>query len=219
MPLDFEIESVDDLDESVKGLYVEHEGKYRLDVKGIDPADELKEALRKEREEAKRFKEKASAFEKEKSEAEKARAKEKGEFESLYNSTQAELEAERRANKEFKERIQSRDISEKALKIAAGLTKDVSRAELLQEKIANMSRYTDDGIKYELGGIEVDASKVISHLSENYPFLVDGNQANGGGAPGGQGSGAAKTMSRQDFNDLSQHDRKNFIKSGGTLID
>lgn len=218
MALQFEVESLEGLEESVTGLYVEHDGKYRLDVSGIDPADELKTALNKERSETKKFKEKATALEKAQADAEKARATEKGEFKTLYESTQAELENERMANREFKQKIQSRDIDNSSLMLASELTRDNKRAELLKKEISQFSRFTDEGIKFELGGIEVDKSKVINHLTENYPFLVDGNQASGGGASGGQGSGAAKTMSRADFDNLKQSERKKFTVSGGKVI-
>jgi hypothetical protein len=42
MALVFEVESLDGVDEGFKSLYQEHNGKYRLAVEGIDPADELK---------------------------------------------------------------------------------------------------------------------------------------------------------------------------------
>ena len=46
MGLKFEIDSLDGVGEAVKGFYTKHGDKYRLDVEGIDPADELKEALK-----------------------------------------------------------------------------------------------------------------------------------------------------------------------------
>ena len=49
--LKFEVDTLDGLDDGVKALYQQHGNKFRLAVEGIDPADELKEALRKEREE------------------------------------------------------------------------------------------------------------------------------------------------------------------------
>lgn len=217
--MSLELDSIEGLDDKVKGLFVQSGDKFVLDMDKIDPATELKTALDKEREESKKFKTKAQQLESAQSEAEKKRAKEKGEFESLYNNTQTELEAERKTNAEFRQSIQKKDINSAALKVAAGLTKDISRAELLQEKIAGMSRYTENGIKFELGGIEVDSAKVASHLSEKYPYLVDGNQSNGGGANGGQGSGAAKVISRTDFNAMNATDRMKFTKDGGTLTD
>ena len=56
MALQFEVETLEGIDEGLHGLYAEHNGKFRLSVSGIDPADELKEALRKERKRVRRFK-------------------------------------------------------------------------------------------------------------------------------------------------------------------
>ena len=85
MALAFEIDSLDGVDESVKTLYKEHNGKFRLDVTGIDPADELKSALKNEREERKAAKARAEQLEREKAEAEEVRLREKSEFKESYN--------------------------------------------------------------------------------------------------------------------------------------
>ena len=45
MALKFEIDTLDGLDDGLKPLYEAKDGKYRLIVEGIDPADELKKAL------------------------------------------------------------------------------------------------------------------------------------------------------------------------------
>jgi len=43
-----ELDSLDGLDDSLKGLYVEQDGKFRLDAEGVDNSG-LKSALEKER--------------------------------------------------------------------------------------------------------------------------------------------------------------------------
>jgi hypothetical protein len=52
MPLDLIVDSVDSLPEAVRGLYVEKDGKFSLDVTGIEDTSGLKSALAKERQNA-----------------------------------------------------------------------------------------------------------------------------------------------------------------------
>ena len=90
MALQFEVKSLDDLDESIKALYVAHGDVFRLAVEGIDPADELKEALKKERALSSEAKTKAKALEDANKLAEEARATEKGEYKTLWERQQEE---------------------------------------------------------------------------------------------------------------------------------
>lgn len=53
MALELVYESQDAIPEAVKSMYVEHEGKFRLDVNGIEDTRGLKSALEKERQAAK----------------------------------------------------------------------------------------------------------------------------------------------------------------------
>ena len=49
MPLDLVVDSVDSLPEAVRGLYAEKDGKFHLDVSGVEDTAGLKSALAKER--------------------------------------------------------------------------------------------------------------------------------------------------------------------------
>lgn len=193
MSLQFEVESLEGIDENIRQLYVEHEGKYRLDVEGIDPADELKDALRKEREERARAKERARELEEAQAAAEQERLKEKEEFKTLWEREQQAKKELQEKYETFLKQVQQKEVELASSSIAAELTRDTKRAELLKEQIGKYARYTDEGVKFEMGGVEVDRSKVIEHLTESYGFLIDGSQATGGGATGSKGSGAAKT--------------------------
>lgn len=203
MALAFEVENLDSVDEGVKALYIEHNGKYRLDVQGIDPADELKEALRKEREESKTAKQRAKDLEDAKAEAEKARLTEKQEFKTLYEQTEAEKRALTERFADFESTIKQKEIDADSYSMAAELTRDTKRAELLRKEIKAFAKYTDGVIKYEIGGIEVDKSKVIQTIKDAYPFLVDGVDSSGAGARGsnsGQGQLVNPFKKGADFN-------------------
>lgn len=212
--LKYELTTLEGLEESFKPLYVEHDGKYRLKVKGIDPADELKKALQKEREEAKGAKNKLSELERERQEAEEKRLAEKQEFEKLWQAekeakskTAAELEALRKS-------ISEKERREAALQVAMSLTKDAKRAELLTKEAMALIHHTPDGITYADG---MDSEKLKMKLKADYPFLVDGNQASGGGTTGGAGAGATRTITRAVFDGMDAISKAKFLKERGQI--
>lgn len=196
MALEFEIDNIDDLDDSVKALYVPHGDKFRLDVNGIDPADELKSALNKERQDRKDAKQQLADFQASQAELQRKADEEKGEFKSLY-------EREQEDKRSLQERIDSmmkekRDyaLSSATALIGRELSKDTARADLIAQQAMKFARYNEDGsISYEIGGIQVSKEKVVEHICVEYPFLPDGVQSSGGGATGGDSSGATKKPS------------------------
>lgn len=134
-------------------------------------------------------------------EAERKRAEEQGEFQKLY---QAEQEARRKVEADldtYRQQVTKSTLEGEAGKIAAELARDTQRAALLSEQAAKFLKPTDDGMQYEIGGVQVDRAKVLDHLRSAYPFLVDGSQASGGGATGGNGGAGQRKpdeMSAQD---------------------
>lgn len=206
MALNFEIDSIDELDEGVKELYVQHGDKFRLDVSGIDPADELKDALNKERQERKDAKQKLADLQTAQAENQRKADEEKGEFKSLYEREQEDKRSlQERLDSMLKEKRDNALDSASRL-IGTSLSKDVQRANLLAEQALKFARYKEDGsISYEIGGIEVGKDKVIDHLTSEFPFLVDGLDSSGGGASGGNNSGAMKKPS-----DMSSTERLEF---------
>lgn len=164
--------------------------------------DEVREMLEKETSglkskvtellgETKAEREKRQALEQAQAEAEEARQKEKGEFKSLYEKTQQELEAEREQARKFRQTVQQKELESAAASLASQLTRDSKRAELLKKEAMQFAVYTEEGIKFEVGGVEMPADKVLEKMRADYDFLVDGSQATGGGAPGSKGGGAA----------------------------
>lgn len=143
--------------------------------------------------ESKSAKQKARELEELQAKQEEEALKQKEEFKTLYEREQqakAELAEKYEA---FAQRIQQKEIEGAALAIAGELTRDTKRAELLREQVSRYARYTDDGVKFEMGGVEVDKDKIVGHIQENYPFLIDGSGASGGGATGGKNGGAGKS--------------------------
>ena len=136
-------------------------------------------------------KERLAELEKAQQEAEESRQREKGEFKSLYEKTQAELESEREQARKFRQTIQQKELEGETGKLVGELTRDSKRAELLRKEALQYAKYTDEGVKYEIGGVPVDPDKLSEKLRNDYPFLVDGSGATGGGAQGGTANGKA----------------------------
>jgi len=152
--------------------------------------------------ESKSAKQKARELEELQRKAEEDGLKQKEEFKTLYEREQKAKQELAEKYETFAQRVQQKEIETAALSVASELTRDTKRAELLREQVARYARYTEDGVKFEMGGVEVDKAKVVAHIEENYPFLIDGSGASGGGATGGKSGGAAKNLA-----DMSEGER------------
>lgn len=146
--------------------------------------------------ETKTAKQKARELEEAQEAAALERAKEKGEFKELY-------EREQKSKQELAEKyeltvktVRQKEIDAATSELAASQTRDVKRAELLRKELAQYAVHGENGVGFELGGVPVDKDKVIAHISDLYPFLIDGNGSSGGGASGQHGgSAASKSLS------------------------
>lgn len=167
-------------------------------------ADEMKAAVEKETGglkakldellgETKTAKQRARELEEAQTAAEEERQREKGEFKSLYEREQQAKKELADKFSEFQSKAQRQEISLEAQRLAGQLSKDRDRSELLAEKVAQLAKHTDAGVRFEIGGVEVEHDKVLAHLKSKYPFLVDASGVTGGGAPNNMGGGAADT--------------------------
>lgn len=150
--------------------------------------DELLTETKKAKQKAKEEAEAAALAAQEKSKAD-------GDYKALYEASEAERKKHQEEAQTLREQITNEKKSSEAAKIAARLSKDTARAQLLQEKIEARLKLTDDGLKVldESGGLTVSSiDDLVSDISKKYDFLVDGSQASGGGAPGGGGGADIK---------------------------
>ncbi len=148
--------------------------------------------------ESKSAKQKARELEEAQRLAEEDGLKQKEEFRTLYEREQKAKAELADKYESFAKRIQQKEVEGAALSLASELTRDTKRAELLKEQVSKFARYTDDGVKFEMGGVEVDRAKIMAHIKDNYPFLIDGSGATGGGATGANKGGGAATIGKPD---------------------
>jgi hypothetical protein len=134
----------------------------------------------------------AAELEQMQAEAEQKRLEEKQDFEKLWRQEQDQRTKTSQELDTLRKSIADKDRSETALKLAASLTRDNARAELLKKEALAYIQHTPDGVKIQGPDGDMTAEQLSAHLAKQFPFLVDGNQASGGSAPGSKsGSGAA----------------------------
>jgi sRNA-binding protein len=167
--------------------------------------------------------EKTAAMEAAKREAEE-KAKAENDYKQLFESQKSEAEQLRALLEQKSESERKQKILSQADILASRLTKDTAKASLLKDQISRRLTLVDDEIRVadESGQLTVSTlDDLAASIKGLYPFLVDGSQANGGGAARGQ-SGAAsqeKVLSRADFDAMDDRKRAEFFKSGGKLSD
>ena len=178
--------------EEQKKTYTEDEVQKMID----DQVSGLKNKVEELLGEKKSAAQKAKELEEQQKTQEEERLKEKEQFRELYEREQTSKKELQEQFEEFQNRIKKQEIQNASLKLASELTRDTARGELLQEKASQYAKYNEDGsVVFELGGVQVDQEKVLNHLKEKYPFLVDGSGATGGGASGSTQNGGAVTKS------------------------
>ena len=213
-----EIELDDDIKKTLaEKLQAELEVRINEQTSGLKAKnDELlaeKKRVQQEREEAKQ----QAALEAEKN------ARNENDYKQLFESQKEESNALRAKIEEMNSNIVKQKINSEAFKVASTLTKDAKKAQLLQEKISQRLTLVDD----ELRVTDASGQLTVSNLGElaeavksEYSFLVDGSQANGGGAARAQGGASARQteISRSEFEGLSHAQRKQFLSEGGKLF-
>lgn len=213
-----DIELDDDIKKTLaEKLQTEIETRINEQTSGLKAKnDELlaeKKRVQQEREEAKQ----QAALEAEKN------ARNENDYKQLFESQKEESNALRVKIDEMNGNIVRQKINSEAFKVASSLTKDAKKAQLLQEKISQRLTLVDD----ELRVTDASGQLTVSNLGElaeairsEYSFLVDGSQANGGGAARAQGGASARQteISRSEFDGLSHAQRKQFLSEGGKLF-
>lgn len=217
-------EEFETLDDSQQGLYSQGEDGYTLNVEGVPKEDVsgLKRKIDELLTEKKTVQQKASEAE----ELAKAETAEKlrkaNDFEQLYNSSESERQKASEELATLKANLQKQQVASQAGQVASSLTKDTARAKLLTEQISSRLSLVDGEIRVLDGNGNLTVSTVqelTQSIKAEYPFLVDGSQAAGGGATGGNsGAGDTKQVSRSEFDAMDAIKRMKFVKSGGKII-
>lgn len=207
------------VDDEIKGK-LEQQFKSYLDetTKGLKANNDALLAEKKKAQEAAEQASRQAQLEAE----EKLKAK--NDYKQLFESQQQEAKKLREQLDGMMTQAKQAKINSEAARIAAGLTKDVGRLKLLQKEVGQRLTLVDDQIRVvdESGQLTVSTlDELTSRIKADYPFLVDGSQATGGGAArssGGAGSGD-KIITRADYDSMRPIERSKFMQSGGRVTD
>lgn len=199
----------DALEPALQTLYRAQGENYVLAVEGLPQTEDV-EGLKRQNQtlldEAKAAKQRAREAEQQREQQAVEAAKAKGDYESLYASSEQALAAERQKLADLQAGIEKRDLTGAASKVAA-LIADGPNAEILAEFLERRLRIVDGQVRVT----DASGNLTVSTLEDlgkefqkdpRYASLVRGSQANGGGAAGGKGGGAAKNL-----NDMSEAER------------
>lgn len=217
-------ESFDALEDSVKGLYSQGEDGYTLNVDGVPKEDVsgLKRKIDELLTEKKTVQQKAMEAEEAVRQETAEKLRKANDFEQLYNSSESERQKAADELATLKANLQQQQVEGQAGRVAASLTKDTARANLLSQQISSRLSLVDGEVRVldTNGNLTVSSVEELTQsIKAEYPFLVDGSQAAGGGATGGSsGAGDTKQVSRSDFDAMDSRKRMSFVKSGGKII-
>lgn len=199
MTEDVNVSETPEVNNEIETNEVDYKSLYEETKRKLETVAAHKDKLYKETKEAK--------AERDREAEEKARKN--GEFEKL-------LEQERKEKLELKQNYKNERITTTALKLANELAEG-DNVELLSEFV----KKTISNLAEDDGRIESDLLDSVKNDYKNNPkfkALLKGSKASGGGASGNNTTKSlSKEMSRVDFENLSQSERKKFLKSGGIL--
>ena len=91
---------------------------------------------------------------------------------------------------------------------------DAKRQSSLEKHAADYISITPDGLKISGKDGDMTEAQLLQLLSSEFPFLVDGNQSSGGGAPGSKtGSGADPSINAKAEEAKKKGDLTGFLKA------
>jgi predicted RNase H-like nuclease (RuvC/YqgF family) len=145
------------------------------------------------------------------------KARKENDYEQLHKSSEEKRLELQNQYEELKGSVANEKRSNAAFKIASDIA-DGANIDILSTFISQRLKYTDDGIKVtdasgNLTVSSLDDLKAEFKNDAKFASLVRGSQASGGGATGGKNSGgAAKEMTRDEFNKLDPQEQSTFMK-------
>lgn len=231
MALKYEIETVEGLDASIADLYDKTEGgKYRLKVEGIEDTSGLKkkvdELLNEKKAAAKARQEAEEAAARAAEEA----ARKSGDVSALEKSWQekyakgigekdSELSALRGSlNKMLVDNVAVSLANELAVQGSAAILIPHIKARLDVDTSGGEPKTIVLGADGKRSALTIDELKAEIAANQAFAPVLAGSKATGGGASGtGAGGGAAKTVTRAQFEQMSAGQQMQHIQSGGKV--
>ncbi len=204
MALKLTLDSLDGLDDGVKSLYAEKDGKFRLDVEGVEDVTGLKSALEKERSARrdleKRMKTALSEDDLEeyarlKAEADKGKDKDEI-LKSMRARHEKELEQSRQEAAAVKARLEKTVLESTATQLLAKHGGNVSL--LLPHILGQLRPEEIDGNLSVVPASAATIDDVMSGLKSSFPQAFAAPATSGSGASGGHAGAGGKGTGKID---------------------
>lgn len=228
----YQVDTLDGLDESVSGLYKEQDGKFVLNVEGM-PQQEDVSGLKAKVDELLGEKKKADQAKKEAEKAaEQARIdaeRNSGDIEAVRKSYEEQIGRDKSDWESEKTNLMKIIETDKVDNVAMTLATELAgdKAEVLIPHIRSRLAVERRDDSYVTTVIDKNGKPCASSVNDlksefanNNAFsgVIIASQASGGGATGSNhGSGAAKTITRSQFDQLGASERMAHIKDGGSI--
>lgn len=225
MALKLTLDSLDGLDEGTKGLYAEKDGKYRLDVEGIEDTSGLKSALEKERTARRELEKRAKAalseddmeeYARLKAEADKGKDKDEI-LKSMRARHEKELELAKQEATAVKSRLERTVLESTATQLLAKHGGNVSL--LLPHILGQLRPEEIDGNLSVVPASAATIDDVMSGLKSTFPQAFAAPATSGSGASGGHAGASGRKMSSTDFNNMRPKEQAAFMAGGGALTE
>ncbi len=237
MPLAFEVDSTDTLDDAVKPLYAKDEksGKFRLSIDGL-PQPEDTTGLKKKNDELlaelKQGRDAKKAAEDAARAAAEETARKKGDIAALekswgdkFSAREIELTTETTRlnaslNKVLVDSVATNIAAELAIQGSANVLLPHIRNRLTVDWVDGQPVTKVLGLDGKPSALTPDELKAEFAANKAFAPLIAATKASGGGASGAGGGGAAdKTMTRAQWDSKSPVERMEFAKKGGKVVD
>lgn len=225
MALKLTLDNLDGVDEAIKPLYVEHDGKFKLAVDGLEDTSGLRSALEKERKARREAEQRAKLAlsdeemeEVERLRSEAARAKGADEIVNQIKARHAkELEARTKEVQAYRAHLEKTVLESTASKLLAEHKGNVG---LLMPHIQAALRVEEaDGQFQVVPANAASLEEVVTGLKTTFPAAFSDSGHSGSGAIGGGGGGTGRTMKLSDFNNLAPKEQAAFMAAKGALTE
>lgn len=236
--IDFKVENVDGLPESIQDLYEKTDDGFELKITGMPEPDEsnlsgLKKKVEELLTESKTAKKKAREAVSDAEQARMESAKKGNDTEALHKSWEDKFNSRESEMQDHIGKLTNTIVKltsgQAASQIASEIAVQGSANVLLPHIERRLSTEDRDGVPHTVvldadghpSAMTVSELKKEFQNSASFAPLIVGTKANGAGRTGGKESGGATSqqITRADFDLLSQLDRSKYAKSGGTITD
>lgn len=237
--LKFTVDSLDAVDEPLRSLYEEKDGKFALKIEGIEPVDGLKSALAAERKRAKDFEAKVKRWEslgksdeeiaellKKAEDHELSEAERKGEWDKLRAQMNEKHEAALRGKDETISAMRARLNAELVdAKAVAAIAAAKGVPELLLPHVQRHVKVDDEFNVHVVDakgdprvgakGEPLTIADLVAEMRQSEVFgrAFEGSGQSGSGKLPGNGAGGAGVSKKSDFK--SEKERAAFVEKHG----